>query len=75
MDCGPGNNHRYIDVSYTASATDAKNNGLAIAIPGLYKKKGKVKAQEILERDTIGTFTEFFGSMTSIIKPNQTITK
>ena len=85
IDCGSGNIRRYIDVSYIASALDVKHNGLVTSIPGLHAFNGcdfiaafynqkKVKALEILEReDTVGTFTEFFGSMTSIENPNQTI--
>ncbi|XP_041362193.1 uncharacterized protein LOC121378189 [Gigantopelta aegis] len=80
MDCGSGNNRRYIDVSCIAAALEAKQDGLAAAMPGLHAFTGcnytaafyrKVKPLEILEKDAEGTFIEFFDSMTSREEPNQ----
>ena len=81
MDCGSGNDRRHIDVGSIATALEAKQNGLAAAMPGLHAftgcdftaafyRKGKTKPLELLEKDTEGTLIQFFISMASKEEPN-----
>ena len=82
MDCGSGNSRRHIDVSSIANALEAKQKGLASAIPGLHAftgsdfttafyRKGKIKPLEVLEKDTEGTLIQFFSRLVSVDQPDQ----
>lgn len=82
MDCGSGNKRRYIDVSDIATSLEAKQKGLAAAMPGLHAftgsdfttsfyRKGKVKPLEVLEKDQDGTLIEFFCKLSSKEDPDQ----
>ena len=82
MDCGSGNSRRDIDASNIANAMEAKQKGLAAAMPGLHAftgsdlstafyKKGKIKPLEVLEKDTEGTLIQFFTRLVSEDQPDQ----
>ena len=76
MDGGSGNSRRHIYVSSIANALEAKQKGLAAAMPGLHAitgsdfttafyREGKIKRREVLEKDTEGTFIQFFSRLVS----------
>ena len=84
MDCGSGNISRHIDVSSIANALEAKQKGLAAAMPGLraftdsdfttaFYMKGKIKPREVLEKDTDETLIQFFSR--NVLKISMTIVK
>ena len=59
MDCGSVNRRRHIDFISLANALEAKQKGLAAAMPDLHAftgsafyRKGKIKPREVLENDT-----------------------
>jgi len=81
MDCGSGNTRRHIDVTQIARALESKQKGLAAAIPGLHAftgsdfttafyRKGKVKALEVLEKDTEGSLIKFFANLSRKDEPD-----
>ena len=81
MDCGSVNSRRHIDVISIANTLEAKQKGLAAAMPGLHAftgsdfttafyMKGKIKPREVLENDTEGTFIQFFSRIISEDQPN-----
>ena len=80
MDCGSGKSRRHI--SSIANALESKQNELAAAIPGLHAftdsdfttafyRKGKIKPQEVLEKDTEGPIFQFFTRLASEDQPDQ----
>ena len=80
MDCGSVNSRRHIDVISIARA-EAKQKGLAAAMPGLHSftcsdfitafyMKGKIKPREVLENDTEGTLIRFFSRIVSEDQPD-----
>ena len=82
MDYGSINNRRYIDISDIATDLESMKKGLATAMPELHAftgcdfttafyRKGKVKALDILQKDTAGTFIQFFNQLSSEIDPDQ----
>lgn len=82
MDCGNGNKRRHIDVTSIAFALEAKQTGLAAAMPGLHAftgsdcttafyKKGKIKSLAILEKDRERKYIDFFRGLTSERQPDQ----
>ena len=82
MDCGSVNSRRHIDVISIANALEAKQKGLAAAMPGLYAStgsdfttafymKGKITPREVLENDTEGTLFQFFSRIVSEDQPDQ----
>ena len=77
MDCGSGNSRRHTDVSIIANVLDAKDKGLAAAMPGLHAftgsdfntalyRNGKIKPLEVLEKDTEGTVIQFFSRLSCL---------
>ena len=75
-DCGSVNSRQHIDVFSIANALEAKQKGLAAAMPGLHAftgsdfttafyMKGKIKPREVLENDTEGTLIQFFSRIVS----------
>ena len=63
---GSGNSRRHIDVSIIANVLEAKQKGLAAAMPGshaftgfdfttAFYRKRKIKPREVLEKNTEGT--------------------
>ena len=77
MDCCNGNSRRHMDVSNIVSALEAKQVGLAAALPAMHAltgcdytsafyKKGKVKLLDILENDAKGAFVQFFFNMINV---------
>ena len=74
MDCRAGNNRRHIDVSAITAALESRQKGLAAAMPGLHAftglnftalfyRKGKMKALDMLEKDTKGSLIQFFSRL------------
>ena len=82
MDCGSGNRRRHIDVSIIANALTAKQQGLAAAMPDLHAftgsdfttafyRKGNIKPQEVLEKDTEVTLIQLFSRIVSEDQPDK----
>ena len=82
MDCGSVNGRRHIDVISITNALEAKQKGLAAAMPDLraftgsnfttaFYMKSKIKPREVLENDTEGTFIQFFSRIVSEDQPDQ----
>ena len=76
MDCGSGNIRRHIDDSSISNALEAKQKGLAAAMPGFHAftssdfttafyRKGKINPLEVLGKDTEGTLIQFFSILVS----------
>ena len=82
MNCGLWNSRRHIDVRRIANALEAKQKGLAAAMPGhhtftgsdfttAFYRKGKIKLREVLEKDTEGTLIHLFSRIVSEDHPDQ----
>ena len=82
MECGSGNISRHIYISSIANALEAKQKGLAAAMPGphaftgsdftiAFYRKGKIKPREALEKDTEGTLIQLFSRIDSEDQPDQ----
>ena len=74
MDCGAGNNRRYINVSEIVKTLEEKTPGLAESLPGFHSftgcdytsafyKKGKIKPFAILEKNASGEYIRCFKSL------------
>ncbi|KAJ8023702.1 hypothetical protein HOLleu_36213 [Holothuria leucospilota] len=75
MDCGMGNDRRYINIT---NILEERRPGLPQALPGYYAftgcdftagfyRKGKVKPLEIVEKDDTGKFVNFFISLGDLL--------